>query len=158
VLPGAMAVDTEVRLLPGMRRDELLKALERELGRVAGATGADLRVELDAPPRDWLPAVWVHPDDELARAARRACAAVLGAPVPDSVFPGTTDATWFSELQRTPTLPALGPGLLRRAHAADEWVSVTAARKAVDLYTSLAGSFCAGWTEDAAPPAEGRRT
>jgi acetylornithine deacetylase/succinyl-diaminopimelate desuccinylase-like protein len=158
VLPGAMAVDTEVRLLPGMRRDELLRAFERELGRVAEATGADLRVELDAPPRDWLPAAWVHPDDELARAARRACAAVLGAPVPDSVFPGTTDATWFSELQRTPTLPAFGPGLLRRAHAADEWVSVTAARTAVDLYTSLAGWFCAGRTEDGAATAEGRRT
>jgi succinyl-diaminopimelate desuccinylase len=158
VLPGAMAVDTEVRLLPGMRRDEVLQAFERELASVAEATGADLRVEFDAPPRDWLPAVWVHPDDELASAARRACVAVLGAPVRDSVFPGTTDATWFSELQHTPALPALGPGLLRRAHAADEWVSVRAVRKAVDLYTSLAGSFCAGRTEEGAPAAEGLRT
>jgi acetylornithine deacetylase/succinyl-diaminopimelate desuccinylase-like protein len=144
VLPGTMAVDTEVRLLPGMRRDELLQAFQRELAGVAEATGADLRVELDAPPRDWLPAVWVGPEDPLARAAREACAAVLGAPVPDSVFPGTTDATWFAELQHTPTLPALGPGLLRRAHAADEWVSVTATRRAVDLYVGLAGAFCSG--------------
>jgi succinyl-diaminopimelate desuccinylase len=157
VLPGAMAVDTEVRLLPGMGRDSLLEAFELELARVAGTTGAELRVELDAPPRDWLPAVWVHPDDELARAARRACAAVLGTPIPDSVFPGTTDATWFSELQHVATLPALGPGLLRRAHAADEWVSVTAVRTAVDLYTSLAGSYCAGRTQDGAPATGGRR-
>lgn len=158
VLPGAMAADTEVRLLPGMQRDEVLKAFERRMAEVAEATGADLRVELDTPPSDWLPAASVHPDDELARAARYACEAVFGAPVPDSVFPGTTDATWFSELQRTPTLPALGPGLLRRAHAADEWVSVAAVRKAVDLYTSLASSFCAAPTDEGARAAEGRRT
>jgi succinyl-diaminopimelate desuccinylase len=157
VLPGAMAADTEVRLLPGMRRDEVLKAFECQMAAVAEATGADLRVEFDTPPSDWLAAAWVHPDDALARAARQACAAVFGTRVPDSVFPGTTDATWFSELQHTPTLPALGPGLLRRAHAADEWVSVVAVRKAVDLYTALAGSFCAGQSDEGVRTAEGRR-
>ncbi len=149
VLPGTMAVDTEVRLLPGMERDQVLEAFERRMAEVAETTGADLRVEFDTPPSDWLPAASVHPDGELARAARAACAAVFGAPPPDSVFPGTTDATWFSELQGVPTLPALGPGLLRRAHGADEWVSVTAVRKAVELYTSLAVSFCAATTGEA---------
>jgi acetylornithine deacetylase/succinyl-diaminopimelate desuccinylase-like protein len=156
VLPGEIAVDTEVRLLPGMRRERVLEAFERRMAEVAEATGADLRVELDAPPSDWLPAASVRPDGELARAARDACAATFGAAPPDSVFPGTTDATWFSELQRTPTLPALGPGLLRRAHAADEWVSVAAVHKAVDLYTSLAASFCAAVTAEAARAPEGR--
>jgi acetylornithine deacetylase/succinyl-diaminopimelate desuccinylase-like protein len=157
VLPGAMAADTEVRLLPGMQRDEVRKAFERRMAEVAEATGADLRVEFDAPPSDWLPAAWVHPDDELARAAREACVAVFGAPVPDSVFPGTTDATWFSELQHIPTLPALGPGLLRRAHAADEWVSVAAVCRAVDLYSRLASSFCAAPSDEGGRAAEGRR-
>jgi acetylornithine deacetylase/succinyl-diaminopimelate desuccinylase-like protein len=158
VLPGAMAADTEVRLLPGMRRDAVLEAFERRMAEVAEATGADLRVEFDAPPSDWLPAAWVDPDGELARAAREACAAVFGAPLPDSVFPGTTDATWFSELRHIPTLPALGPGLLRRAHAADEWVSVAAVRKAVDLYASLARCFCPAPTDEAAGRSEGGRT
>jgi acetylornithine deacetylase/succinyl-diaminopimelate desuccinylase-like protein len=143
VLPGAMAVDTEVRLLPGMSRDQVRAAFERRMAELGGATGADLAVEFDAPPSDWLPAASVPPDGELACAARDACTEVFGAPPPDSVFPGTTDATWFSELQHAPTLPALGPGLLRRAHGADEWVSVAAVHTAVDLYTSLARSFCA---------------
>jgi acetylornithine deacetylase/succinyl-diaminopimelate desuccinylase-like protein len=150
VLPGAMAVDTEVRLLPGMRRERVRAAFERRLAELAGTTGADLAVEFDTPPSDWLPAASVPPDSELAYAAREACAAVLGVPPPDSVFPGTTDATWFSDLQHAPTLPALGPGLLRRAHGADEWVSIAAVRKAVDLYTTLARSFCAAASARAA--------
>jgi acetylornithine deacetylase/succinyl-diaminopimelate desuccinylase-like protein len=73
-----------------------------------------------------------------AVAARRA----LGGAAPDSVFPGTTDATWLAPV--APTLPALGPGLLSRAHAADEWVSVAALERAVELYVALAEEYCAG--------------
>ena len=67
---------------------------------------------------------------------------MLGHVPPAAVFPGTTDATWFSELQGAPVLPALGPGLLRRAHAADEWVSVAAVRRSVELYAAIARRFC----------------
>lgn len=157
VLPGSMAVDTEVRLLPGMKRHEVREAFERRMADLAAATGADLRVDFDAPPNDWLPASAVPPDGELARAAREACLEIFGAPIPDSVFPGTTDATWFSELQHIPTLPALGPGLLRRAHGADEWVSIGVVRKAVDLYANLATSFCAGPGDNGTKSEEGHR-
>jgi acetylornithine deacetylase/succinyl-diaminopimelate desuccinylase-like protein len=58
------------------------------------------------------------------------------------VFPGTTDATWLAP--RAPTLPAWGPGLLSRAHGADEWVSIAALETTVALYTELAREFCAG--------------
>jgi acetylornithine deacetylase/succinyl-diaminopimelate desuccinylase-like protein len=140
VLPGRIAVDTEVRLLPGMDRGPLVTAFETALRRVEGA---DLELAFDEPPNDWLAATLVEPDHPLAATAQSACAAVLGR-VPDcAVFPGTTDATWFAELQGTPTLPALGPGLLRRAHAADESVSVDAVHRAVELYGEIARRFCA---------------
>ena len=135
VLPGRMSVDTEVRLLPGMRREALEEAFAAVLG--------DVALEWDEPPNDWLPATLVDPAHPLAAAAREACAAALGHVPPDAVFPGTTDATWFAEIQGLPTLPALGPGLLCRAHAADEWVSVAAVHRAVDLYGDLARRFCA---------------
>lgn len=142
VLPGEMLVDTEVRLLPDMTRQAVSAALEERLAQLARSTGADLHLEFDAPPNDWLPATIVNQHAPVADAARIACRAALGAEPPDSVFPGTTDATWFSELQGIPTLPALGPGLLRRAHAADEWVSAAAVRQSVDLYVALAEAFC----------------
>jgi succinyl-diaminopimelate desuccinylase len=72
------------------------------------------------------------------------CRAVLDTDPTLAVFPGTTDATWFDALQGLPTLPALGPGLLRRAHSADEWVSITAVQRAVEIYTRLASAYCSG--------------
>jgi acetylornithine deacetylase/succinyl-diaminopimelate desuccinylase-like protein len=140
VLPGRVAVDSEVRLLPGMERAAVTAAFERTLRTVGGRTGAALALEL----HDWLPPALVEPAHPLAATAAQACRRVLGHAPPPAVFPGTTDATWFSELQGIPTLPALGPGLLRRAHAADEWVSIEAATRAVALYAELARAFCAG--------------
>jgi succinyl-diaminopimelate desuccinylase len=151
VLPGRVAVDTEVRLLPGMERAAVGGAFERTLRAVSGRTGAELELAFDEPPNDWLPATLVEPEHPLAATAERACAAVLGRVPEPAVFPGTTDATWFTELQGMPALPALGPGLLRRAHAADEWVSVDAMRRAVDLYAEITRRFCAGGS---APEAE----
>jgi acetylornithine deacetylase/succinyl-diaminopimelate desuccinylase-like protein len=142
VLPGVMAVDTEVRLLPGMRREAVTEAFTILAERVSRQTGSQLRIEFDQPPNDWLPATLVAPSDPLVEEARAACLAVLSTDPPSAVFPGTTDATWFDALQDLPTLPALGPGLLRRAHAADEWVSIQAVRQAVEIYTHLARAYC----------------
>ncbi len=142
VLPGRIAVDTEVRLLPGMARAAVADAFDRVVRAVAGRTGADLELAFDEPPNDWLPATLVAPEHPLVAAAGQACETVLGRIPPPAVFPGTTDATWFAELLGAATLPALGPGLLRRAHAADEWVSVDAVRLAVDLFAETARRFC----------------
>jgi acetylornithine deacetylase/succinyl-diaminopimelate desuccinylase-like protein len=143
VLPGAMRVDTEVRLLPGMTRAAVAEPLEAALASVAADTGADLALEWDAPPSDWLDGTLVAPDRPLAAAAAAACRRVLGRVPPAAVFPGTTDATFFAHEQGLPVLCALGPGLLRYAHAADEWVSIRAADRAAELYADLARDFCA---------------
>jgi succinyl-diaminopimelate desuccinylase len=144
VLPGVMAVDTEVRLLPGMRREAVGEAFTALAEQVSQKTGGDIRIEFDQPPNDWLPATLVAPGAPLVEAARASCRSVFGTDPARAVFPGTTDATWFNAVQGLPTLPALGPGLLRRAHAADEWVSITAVRQAVELYTRLASVYCSG--------------
>jgi acetylornithine deacetylase/succinyl-diaminopimelate desuccinylase-like protein len=128
VLPAEIAALCEVRLLPGTSRDALTAELCERLNGVS----------LEWDEVDWLEATAVAPDDPIAVAARRA----LGGGPPDSVFPGATDAAWLAPV--APTLPALGPGLLSRAHAADEWVSVEALRRTVDLYVALAEEFCAG--------------
>lgn len=144
VLPGVIAVDTEVRLLPGMQQEAVGKVFNALAEQVSDKIGGDLRIEFDQPPNDWLPATLVAPNDPLVEAARAASQAVFGTYPAQAVFPGTTDATWFNAIQSLSTLPALGPGLLRRAHAADEWVSITAVRKAVELYTNLATVYCSG--------------
>jgi acetylornithine deacetylase/succinyl-diaminopimelate desuccinylase-like protein len=142
VLPGRIAVDTEVRLLPGMTRPDVTASFAELTARVAAETGGDLTVEYDAPPNDWLPATVVPAAHPIVGAAQSACREVLGQAPALSVFPGTTDATWFDAGQGLATLPALGPGLLRRAHGADEWVSVAAVRRSLELYEALAANFC----------------
>ncbi|MEU6038049.1 M20/M25/M40 family metallo-hydrolase [Actinomadura sp. NPDC047616] len=140
VLPGQMGVDTEVRLLPGMERDDVRGPIEALAADVAERTGADLRVEFDE--QGFLPGTVADPSGPLPAAVREAARAVLGHVPPDAMFPGTTDASFLQPAWNVPVLPAFGPGLLRRAHAADEWVSVTALRQAVDLYAGIAAAFC----------------
>lgn len=132
VLPAAVAALCEVRLLPGTEREAVSAALQARLDGAA----------LEWDEIDWLEGTAVDPGDPVAGAVRRSAATVLGSAPPDAVFPGTTDATWLTVA--APTLPAWGPGLLSRAHAADEWVSTAALETSVELYRELAKEFCAG--------------
>jgi succinyl-diaminopimelate desuccinylase len=85
--------------------------------------------------------VTVRDDDPVVQAARGALAETLGAVPPDGFFPATTDATWFSEVG-IPSLPAVGPGLIRHAHGADETVSIAALEQARAIYRALARRYC----------------
>jgi acetylornithine deacetylase/succinyl-diaminopimelate desuccinylase-like protein len=145
VVPGLASFDAEIRLLPGMTRWMVERDLERFLAREQDSN-ARLRPQLrfDEPPRDWLPGTGVPRDHPLAAAACAACRTVLGFVPSESVYPGTTDAAWLQGLAGIPTLPALGPGLLLRAHGADEYVELTALVRSTELYAELARTYCGG--------------
>lgn len=145
VLPEQMSASIEVRTLPGMDPAVTLNELRQRVKTVASATGADLTVEFDDEPRHWIAGTRVAAADPIVAAIERASAATLGVSPPPAVFPGTTDTSWFAAVRPDlPCLPALGPGLLRYAHGADEWVSVDAVRRTVDLYETLVRDFCSG--------------
>ena len=145
VLPDRVAVDTEVRLLPGVTREDVRRPVTALLEEVAARTGARLELEFD--DQGLLPGTVADPSGPLPAAVRAAAREVLGRVPPDAMFPGTTDAAFLQPAWNVPVLPAFGPGLLRRAHGADEWVSVTALRRAVDLYAGVAAAFCRGGDE-----------
>lgn len=145
VVPGKATFAVDVRLLPGMER----KTFEEDLRYFLEAACAErpsLRAEyrFEEPPRDWLPATEVSADSPVVAAARSALEAVLGKAPPVGAFPGTTDACWLQGMAGIPTMPGLGPGLLERAHTADERVSLTGLDQAVDVYRHLANDFCRG--------------
>lgn len=141
VLPEWMATSLEVRTLPGMSPEETLRDVRDTLARIGAQHGACYEVEFDGEPH-WLAGTAVAPDDPIVTAALAAARATLGQDPPMGVFPGTTDASWFAlQLPDLPCLPALGPGLLSRAHAADEWVSVDAVRSSVGIYESLTRGY-----------------
>jgi len=145
VVPGWAAFAAEVRTLPGMTQVVLADELEKFLAEERAANPR-LRAEaaFDTPPRDWLPATFVSSGSPLVATAQQACHKALGAVPGLAVFPGTTDAAFLQGLAGLPTLPALGPGLLARAHGADEWVSISAVNQAVSLYEAAARCFCSG--------------
>lgn len=144
VLPQRMMSTVEIRTLPGMDADRTLDEVRGVLAMTAAATGANYSVSFDDEPRHWLDGTQARADAPVVAAVQRAARQVLDRELPLAVFPGTTDTSPFAERRPELTcLPALGPGLLRRAHGADEWVSVEAVRRTVDLYEVLVREFLA---------------
>jgi acetylornithine deacetylase/succinyl-diaminopimelate desuccinylase-like protein len=136
-----MSATVEVRTLPGMTDTQLLADLRAVLDDWNARSGARVEVEFDNAPDHWIEATIVPAVNPVVRSIERVSTEVLGTSVPLSVFPGTTDTSWFAGTGM-PSLPAFGPGLLARAHGADEWVSVEAVRTTVDLYRRLIEDFC----------------
>jgi succinyl-diaminopimelate desuccinylase len=149
VLPQEMTATVEVRTIPGMTDEQLLADLRAAVAPRAATAGSDVAVEFDNAPNHWIEGTRVRADDPLVASVQRVTADVFGAAMPLTVFPGTTDTSWFAP-NGIPSLPALGPGLISRAHGADEWVSVDAVRRSVDLYRALITDFCASSREDRA--------
>lgn len=151
VLPEWMSASVEVRTLPGMDETTLLEDIRALLTTLGERDGSRLVAEFEGEPRHWIPGTRVAAADPVVGAVQRAVTTALGTVPPLDVFPGTTDTSWFAAADpRLPCLPALGPGLLRHCHAADEWVSVEAVRRTVPLYDALVRDFCAPAEEEAA--------
>jgi acetylornithine deacetylase/succinyl-diaminopimelate desuccinylase-like protein len=138
VVPGWARVASDCRLVPGMDRSAFESAIR---GFVADTVDQSARANVVM--RNWIPAATIDQEHPLVAVARGALMEARGAVPPDGFFPGTTDATWFSEIG-IPSLPAVGPGLLRYAHGADERISAAALEQARAVYRVLARRYCEG--------------
>jgi succinyl-diaminopimelate desuccinylase len=138
VVPGKARVASDCRLVPGMDRSAFEHAIRSFV-----AEELDPSARVDVVIRNWIPAATIDEKHPLVPDARGVLGEMLGAVPPDDFFPATTDATWFSEIG-IPSLPAVGPGLLRYAHGADERVSVAALEQARAVYRALARRYCEG--------------
>lgn len=138
VVPGRARVASDCRLVPGMDRSAFESAIR---GFVADTVDPSART--DVVIRNWIPAATIDDGHPLVSVARGVLAESQGAIPPDDFFPATTDATWFSEIG-IPSLPAVGPGLLRYAHGADERISIAALEQARAVYRALASRYCEG--------------
>ncbi len=138
VIPGHATFVSDVRLLPGMERAQIVEDIERLLAEAAEAQpDLDATLHLEA----WLPPCEVQPDDPIVSALQTAAADVLGAQLPLGVFPGGTDAPHFQLTAGVPTVPSLGPGLLTSAHSPDESITVRSIVEATAIYAGAATRF-----------------
>ncbi|MEV0714950.1 M20/M25/M40 family metallo-hydrolase, partial [Asanoa sp. NPDC050611] len=124
----------DLRTVPGMAEADVRSLLDG-WARAAGA-----KIVFD-DVLAWIPSAEIRVDHPLVAAAVAATGAVLGAPPPLSVFPGTTDAPWF-EAAGIPTLPSLGPGILTHCHGPNEFVRADAVHEAAEIYARTILAYC----------------
>lgn len=143
VVPGLATFASDIRLTPGMERadfeSDLTKFLAKEMEQNPRLRAA---YRFEEAPRDWLPPTAVDSTHPVVASCQKALLQVRGEESPLSAFPGTTDACWLQGMLGIPTLPAFGPGMLERAHAANERISIRALEQSVDIYEALIRDFC----------------
>jgi len=138
VVPDRCVVDIDRRLLPG--EDDPAAVLE-PFRRLIDEIRADHpEVRLDVTIREWTDAAEAPPDERIVRLARAAVAEAAGGRPAAVGFSGITDARYYLNQARIPTV-ILGPGSIAVAHTADEWVSVDELVAAARAYARLFVGF-----------------
>jgi succinyl-diaminopimelate desuccinylase len=138
VVPDRCVVDVDRRLIPGETDPERVLAPFRALAEDLRRAHPEVHVE--AVLREWTDAAEASADTELVRVARAAVAADSGRE-PDLVgFTGITDARFYINQARIPTI-ILGPGSLSVAHTANESVPVEELVAAARTYARLFVAF-----------------
>lgn len=145
VNPGQAEFATDIRTLPGMRRDEVEASVRAFLARLR-EEDPRLHVELEwrPSPGDWKPAAEIAPDQPVVAALEDAAARVLGRRPPRGAFAGGTDAPHFALEAGIPTVPAFGPGLLTVAHGPNERVRLESIVQAAKIYALAALRYVGG--------------
>ena len=140
VHPGFARVACDVRLVPGMSREQLDREVTSALEAVLPAD-VEWAVSYREDRLGWIPAVEIAPDHLIVSAARAACEHVLGRKLPFAAYPGTTDATALTTEAGIPCIASLGPGWLSVAHGPNERVGLTQVREATEIYESLVATY-----------------
>ena len=97
-------------------------------------------VRIDVTIREWTDAAEASPDERIVRLARAAVAEAGGGPPAAVGFSGITDARYYLNQAKIPTV-ILGPGSITVAHTADEWVAVDELAAAARAYARLFVGF-----------------
>lgn len=135
-LPGECRVGIEIRLVPGMSRESVDRAVRAT---VEDALPSEASYELSYMDGSlgWMSAVELDPETDFVRTVHEIAKESLGKDIPIYAYPGGTDASYFLGKGQIPTVTSLGPGLLSVAHGPNEYVPVQDLYTAVELYTRL---------------------
>jgi acetylornithine deacetylase len=138
IYPGHAEFLCDVRAVPGMTVDQI-EADVRAF--IAGVEAENPALQTDFELLNWTPPAEIDASHAVVSALQEAAARVLGASPPLGVFPGGTDAPYFSAVAGIPTVPSFGPGLLPYAHAPNEAISTESIVEAARIYALAAVRF-----------------
>ncbi len=132
VVPDRAFLDVDRRTLPGEKEPSVRMELEERIARFAQT--ADPRLRFAIRLIEQYPPLQTDPTAPVARLMAEACRSAFGSAEFETAAYGT-DGGVLSESG----IPAVvfGPGSIRQAHTADEWIEVAEVRRAVIAYHSL---------------------
>ncbi len=139
VNPGYAEFGTDIRTVPGMRKEDLVRDLEAFLEKCRkDDPSLNVKLEMAPPPLDWIAPTEVSEDLPIARALASASQKVLGFQPPFGIYPAGTDSSHFQLEAGIPTIPACGAGMISVCHGANEWVGVESIVQACKIYALAA--------------------
>lgn len=139
VHPGEARIKCDIRLVPGMDQETLSSEIHQTL---KSSLPADVRFQVVFEEGiGWMPAVEIANHHPLSKAVQQAASLVLNKTVPFGTYPGGTDATYFINSAKIPTLASIGPGWLSVAHGPNEKVGISQVRQAKEIYKKTAEIF-----------------
>ena len=139
VVPDRCTVDIDRRVIPG--ETEPAKVRAPFLALVESLRAAHPEVEIEVELREWTDAAEAPIDSRIAALARDAVERETGARPADVGFTGITDARFYINQAKIPTV-IVGPGSLTVAHTADESVAVDELVAAARSYARIVVGFC----------------
>ncbi|MGZ8629537.1 MAG: M20 family metallopeptidase [Actinomycetota bacterium] len=141
VVPDRCEVDIDRRIVPGETDPDLVRAPFMAL--VASIRAEHPEVEIEVALREWTDAAEASPDTDIARIAVDAVEASTGSRPSLVGFTGITDARFYINQARIPTV-ICGPGSLAVAHTADESVPVDDLVAGARAYSRMFAAFLTG--------------
>ncbi len=139
VIPGEASFGFDIRTIPGMEHRKLeneIKDFLKELMQKDSELKAELIIE-KPPLNDLLPAE-INKDHELVKACAAAAREVLGFEPQLMGVPFSTDAIYYTNQLKIPTIPSFGPGLIKLAHSPDEYINIKAVLDAAKIFAITA--------------------
>jgi len=134
VVPDRCEVDVDRRLIPGETSpEEVLAPFERLAAEIRAEHP---EVDLAFALREWTDAAEASPDAAIAELCRTAVADETGTSPGDVGFTGITDARFYINHAKIPTV-ILGPGSLSVAHTANESVQIADLVAAARIYARV---------------------
>jgi succinyl-diaminopimelate desuccinylase len=124
-VPDSAAIGVDIRTVPGMDHEDLLKKIR------AAIPEAELAVFSNLKP------VWTAPDEAWIRRVFEICKPYLGEPPVARTAPYMTDAANLLKVYAGAPTVVLGPGEAAMAHQTDEYASQERIRQAVAIYEAL---------------------
>jgi succinyl-diaminopimelate desuccinylase len=129
-VPDSASIGVDIRTVPGMDHDEVLKRMKTAVG------DGELEVFSNLKP------VWTAPDQEWVQRVFEICKPYLeGAPAARTA-PYMTDAANLLKVYSGAPTVVLGPGEAAMAHQTDEYASMERIRQSVAIYESLIKDWC----------------